>query len=183
MNYDRFIKPNSIRTKVDKLIKEKKSPINELPDEHTVKDIFIDLEDDKLFKINIVDDIQRSYDREIDEVVYHEMVLDKLDYDPMRGELPPTSNYTSDDYFFPFTARAVENRFTIMRQPKILTIIPDKKISIKDTSIIPEYVYQMFEEELCRLKDYLGDDIKRIIRDDKNLVTIVLFDSYELRKM
>ena len=155
MNYNRFIKPNSIRTKVDKLIKEKKSPINELPDEHTVKDIFIDLEDEKLFKINIVDDVQRPYDREIDEVIYHEMVLDKLDYDPMRGELPPTStNYTSDEYFFPLTSRVLENRFTIMKQPKVLTIIPNsERITISDILHMPEYVYQMFDEEMGRLRD------------------------------
>lgn len=173
MNYDRFIKPNSIRDKIDKLIKEKKSPINELPDEHTIKDIFIDLEDDKKFNINIVDDLQSSCGREVDEIVYHEMVLDKIDYDTICIEST-----------IPKIARVVENRLIIIKQPKVLTIIPNgERISISDGVERPEYVYQMFDEEMSRLRDYLGEDLKEVLHDNKNLVTVIMFNSYECREL
>lgn len=173
MNYDRFIKPNSIRDKIDKLIKEKKHPISELPNEDTVKDIFIDLEDDKLFNINIVDDLQSSSGREVDEIVYHEMVLDKIDYDTICIEST-----------IPKRARVVENRLIIIKQPKVLTIIPNsERISIRDGVERPEYVYQMFDEEIIRLRDYLGEDLKEVLHDNKNLVTVIMFNSYECREL
>lgn len=173
-----FEETNTIRDKVNKLIKEKKNPIDELPDEHTVKDIFLDLEDDKYFNINIINDVENRHMVTSDQIVYHELVKEETDWS--RGDI---NQYTSMDFFAPLVMKAVERRYTIRRFPKILTITPTNKISIKDVRFNPDIVYDMFNGEIERLRDYLGDDFTRLIRDYSNLVTIVMFNSYEFQKI
>lgn len=173
-----FEKSNTIRDKINDLIKNEKNPIDSLPDEHTVQDIFLDLQDEKYFNINVVNDVNNRHIMEFDQIAYHELVKEETDWS--RGDI---NQYTSMDFFAPLIMKAVERRYTIRRFPKILTITPTDKISVKDCRINPDMVYDMFNPEIERLRDYLGDDFRRLIRDDVNLVTIVMFNSYEFQKI
>lgn len=185
MNYT---KPFTIKDKVNKILKDKKHPIYSLPHYETLKDIFIEFEDDKKFFINVVNDINSQVESEM--ICFHEMKpLQPLDYDPMFGEYP--SPNTSMEFQIGLTMTAVENRYSIRKEPKILTLSPNpKKYDVGDICSMANHFknfsvldYYQINEEIDRAKEYLRGDFKRIIFDNKNGVIIILFNSYECQKI
>lgn len=149
-----------------------------LPDEHTVRDIFLDLEDDKLFRINIVDDVLNKSDFDYYDFYYQEMVLDKMDNEHIYSER------VYDSFTMNLKYKLIKNRYCIRRLPKILTITPnDEKVSINEFNYWDDFVQYMCYNELSRLKDYLGEDLKRIVRDNKSRSTIIMFNSYDIKEI
>lgn len=186
-----YTKPFTIKDKVDKILKDRKHPIYSLPHHETLKDIFIELEDDKKFFINVVNDINSQVESEM--ICFHEMKTEPLNYDPMWGEYQSPS--TSMEFQPGITMRAVEKRYSIRKEPKILTLSPNpKKYDIDNIHSMAKTIeshfkgfnmidYYQLNSEIDRSKEYLRGDFKRIIFDNNNGVIIIMFNSYECEEI